>query len=267
MPPEAAASETSASETAGSEAAGSQTRQLLLELRAIHVVYGKVEALRGVSLELRQAEIVALIGANGAGKTTVLRTISGLRQPAEGEVRLRGERIDRLRPHQIVARGVSQAPEGRGIFPGMSVADNLAMGAHTRRDRAGIDEDYERAYGLFPVLRDRRRQPGGTLSGGEQQMLAIGRALMARPEVLLLDEPSLGLAPLLVQQILSIIEEINAQGTAILLVEQNAHAALRRAARAYVLESGRVTLSGSAASLLENESVQRAYLGGDVGAG
>ncbi|MGH9023317.1 MAG: ABC transporter ATP-binding protein [Acidimicrobiia bacterium] len=241
--------------------------ELLLDLRSVHVAYGKIEALRGVSLELRRGEIVALIGANGAGKTTVLRTVSCLRQPTRGEVWLRGERIDRLRPHQIVVRGVSQAPEGRGIFGVMSVADNLAMGAHTRRDRAAVDEDYDRVYGLFPVLKDRRRQSGGTLSGGEQQMLAIGRALMARPEVLLLDEPSLGLAPLLVQQILSIIEEINAQGTAILLVEQNAHAALRRAARAYVLESGRVTLSGVAASLLEDESVQRAYLGGDVGSG
>jgi branched-chain amino acid transport system ATP-binding protein len=236
----------------------------LLALRDVHVCYGKVEALKGVSLELFEGEITALIGANGAGKTTTLKTISGLHHPTAGSIVLAGRRIDGLPPHQIVSLGVCQAPEGRGTFPGMSVAENLAMGAYARRDRAGVARAYERVYNLFPILAERRSQPAGTLSGGEQQMLAIGRALMARPKVLLLDEPSMGLAPLLVQQILAIIEEINAQGTTILLVEQNAQAALRRADRAYVLETGRVVMEAAAADLLGNEAVQRAYLGGDI---
>jgi branched-chain amino acid transport system ATP-binding protein len=239
----------------------------LLALRDVHVCYGKVEALKGVSLELFEGEITALIGANGAGKTTTLKTISGLHHPTAGSIVLAGRRIDGLPPHQIVSLGVCQAPEGRGTFPGMSVAENLAMGAYARRDRAGVARAYERVYNLFPILAERRSQPAGTLSGGEQQMLAIGRALMARPKVLLLDEPSMGLAPLLVQQILAIIEEINAQGTSILLVEQNAQAALRRADRGYVLETGRVVMEAAAHELLGNEAVQRAYLGGDIAAG
>jgi branched-chain amino acid transport system ATP-binding protein len=239
----------------------------LLALRDVWVAYGKVQALKGVSLDLFEGEITALIGANGAGKTTTLKTISGLHHPFRGSIVLAGRRIDGLPPHQIVSLGVCQAPEGRGTFPGMSVAENLAMGAYARRDRSGIGRDYDRVYNLFPILADRRSQPAGTLSGGEQQMLAIGRALMARPKVLLLDEPSMGLAPLLVQQILAIIEEINAQGTTILLVEQNAQAALRRAHRGYVLETGRVVMEAAASDLLGDVAVQRAYLGGDIAAG
>ncbi len=240
---------------------------LLLALDGVSVCYGKVEALQGVSLSLYEGEITALIGANGAGKTTALKTISGLLRPTSGTITLAGRRIDRMPAHEIVTLGVCQAPEGRGVFPGMSVAENLAMGAYARRDKRNFAADYERVYGLFPVLAERRAQAAGTLSGGEQQMLAIGRALMARPKVLLLDEPSMGLAPLLVQQILSIIEEINAQGTSILLVEQNAQAALRRAHRGYVLECGKIVLEAAADVLLGDEAVQRAYLGGDVGAG
>ena len=236
----------------------------LLVLDDVWLHYGKVSALKGVGLEVHDGEMVALIGANGAGKTSILRTISGLHHPSRGSIRLDGEAIDRQPPHRIVALGVSQAPEGRGVFPGMSVADNMAMGAYGRRDRPGVAADADRVYDLFPVLGTRRSQSAGTLSGGEQQMLAIGRALMARPRVLLLDEPSMGLAPRLVAQILSIVVEINQAGTTVLLVEQNARAALRRAHRAYVLESGRVVLSAPAADLLDDPSVQRAYLGGDV---
>jgi branched-chain amino acid transport system ATP-binding protein len=237
----------------------------LLELRHVGVRYGKVDALKGISLEVRRGEIVTLIGANGAGKTTTLKAISGLARLSSGMILLGGQRIDRLPPHQIVKLGVCQAPEGRGVFPGMSVAENLAMGAYGRKDRAGVAAAYQRVYNLFPPLTERRSQPAGTLSGGEQQMLAIGRALMARPSVLLLDEPSMGLAPLLVQRIFSIIDEIKAQGTTILLVEQNAQQALRRADRGYVLETGRIVMAADAASLLDDERVQHAYLGGDVG--
>ena len=240
---------------------------MLLELEDVHVHYGKVEALKGVSLAVDEGEVVTLIGANGAGKTTTLRTISGLRTPSTGRIRFDGGDIAGMAPHTIVRMGLCQAPEGRGIFPGMTVMENLEMGAYARggggRDVLGPDLD--RVFGLFPRLAERRRQPGGTLSGGEQQMLAIGRALMARPRMVLLDEPSMGLAPKLVVQIFEILTEINRQGTTILLVEQNAAQALQRADRAYVLETGRVVKAADAASLLDDESVKAAYLGGDVG--
>ncbi|MDP9386653.1 MAG: ABC transporter ATP-binding protein [Actinomycetota bacterium] len=238
---------------------------MLLELDDLHVHYGKVEALKGVSLTVGEGEIVTLIGGNGAGKTTTLKTISGLRPVTSGTIRYKGEDIVGVPAHQLVRMGLSQAPEGRGIFPGMTVMENLDMGAYARRGRS--DEDLERVFQLFPRLAERRRQPGGTLSGGEQQMLAIGRALMARPQLLLLDEPSMGLAPKLVAQIFDIVTEINRQGTTILLVEQNAAQALQRADRAYVLETGRVVRSADAAALLDDESVKAAYLGGDVGTG
>ena len=239
---------------------------MLLELDGLHVHYGKIEALRGVSVSVEEGEIVTLIGANGAGKTTTLKTISGLRRVTSGAIRLNGRDITRTPGHVRVELGVSQAPEGRRIFPGMTVVENLEMGAYARRGsgRARLSTEFERVFSLFPQLAERRTQPGGTLSGGEQQMLAIGRALMARPHVLLLDEPSMGLAPRLVAQIFAIIAEINQQGTTILLVEQNAAQALRLADRAYVLEVGQVVKSASADDLLEDESVRAAYLGGDV---
>ena len=234
----------------------------MLEVKGIHTYYGNIQALRGVSLEVNRGEIVTLIGSNGAGKTTTLNTISGILQPREGEVWLQGERIDHLPPHEIVKKGVSQAPEGRKIFSRLTVQENLEMGAYTRKDSDGIQEDMERVFQIFPRLRERRRQIGGTLSGGEQQMLAIGRALMARPRVLLLDEPSMGLAPLLVEEIFGVIQEINQQGTSILLVEQNARLALSIAHRGYVLETGRIVLEGPADDLLHNPQVIEAYLGG-----
>jgi branched-chain amino acid transport system ATP-binding protein len=235
---------------------------MLLELADVHVHYGKIEALKGVTVDVGEGEIVTLIGANGAGKTTTLKTISGVRRVSSGRIRFKDRDITTLAGHQRVELGLCQAPEGRGIFPGMSVIENLEMGAYARRGRH--DDDFERVFGLFPRLAERRGQAGGTLSGGEQQMLAIGRALMARPEVLLLDEPSMGLAPMLVAQIFSIITEINTQGVTILLVEQNAAQALKRAHRAYVLETGRIVKSGPAKDLLDDESVRAAYLGGDV---
>lgn len=233
---------------------------MLLEVDDIHVFYGQVEALKGVSLQVDQGEIVALIGANGAGKTTTLKTLSGLRPVRRGRVRFDGRDITGLAGHRRVGLGLCQAPEGRGIFPGMTVVENLEMGAYDRK--GPLQEDFDRVYGLFPRLAERQKQYGGTLSGGEQQMLAIGRALMARPRVLLLDEPSMGLAPKLVTQIFSIIKEINGQGTTILVVEQNAVQALSLAHRAYVLELGRVTRSAPARDLLEDQSVRAAYLGG-----
>lgn len=233
----------------------------LLELEDVSVRYGNVEAVRGITLEVNGGEIVALIGANGAGKTTTLKTISGLLPATSGTIRFRGEDIVGTPAHKIVDMGISHAPEGRRIFPGMTVEENLAMGAYARKDRDQLDQEYERVYALFPVLRERRRQPGGTLSGGEQQMLAIGRALMARPQVLLLDEPSMGLAPTLVQQIFSIIKEINEQGTTILLVEQNAMQALRLAHRGYVLEVGTIVLADRVDALAANDQVRKAYLG------
>ena len=235
----------------------------LLELKDVVVRYGGIEAVKGISLNVVDGEVVTLIGGNGAGKTTTLKTISGVKRLADGGVFFRGERIDELRPDEIVALGICQAPEGRHIFARMNVRENLAMGAYGRRDHKGILEDYERVYGLFPVLKERERQAGGTLSGGEQQMLAIGRALMARPVVLMLDEPSLGLAPLLVERIYDLLKEIHEQGTTILLVEQNAQVALQLADRGYVIESGEIVLSDSSKALLGNEQVRKAYLGED----
>jgi branched-chain amino acid transport system ATP-binding protein len=235
---------------------------MLLELEDVHVHYGKVEALKGISCSVDDGEIVTLIGANGAGKTTTLKTISGVRPVSSGTIVFEGESIVGIPPHRLVERGLCQAPEGRGIFPGMSVVENLEMGAYARGKPSR--EDFDRVFDLFPRLLERRTQPGGTLSGGEQQMLAIGRALMARPKVLLLDEPSMGLAPMLVAQIFKIITEINQQGTTILLVEQNASQALQRADRAYVLETGRVVKSAPARELLDDEDVKAAYLGGNV---
>ncbi len=235
----------------------------LLELKDVVVRYGGIEAVRGISLNVVDGEVVTLIGGNGAGKTTTLKTISGLKRLAEGAVFFRGERIDDLRPDEIVTLGICQSPEGRHIFARMSVRENLSMGAYGRRDHKAVTEDYERVFGLFPVLKERERQAGGTLSGGEQQMLAIGRALMARPVVLMLDEPSLGLAPLLVERIYTLLGEIHQQGTTILLVEQNAQVALQLADRGYVIESGEIVLSDSSKALLGNEQVRKAYLGED----
>jgi len=235
---------------------------MLLEVEGLDVYYGAVHALKGVSLHAEPGEIVTLIGANGAGKTTLLRTISGLIRARAGTVRFDGRDLTRVPPHEIVGLGISQSPEGRMVFANLSVEDNLELGAYRRRDRAGILADRERVYSLFPRLMERRRQNADTLSGGEQQMLAIGRALMSRPRLLLLDEPSLGLAPLLVREIFKTIVEINRAGVTVLLVEQNAHMALTIAGRGYVLETGRVRLTDKAASLLQNDEVKRAYLGG-----
>ncbi len=233
----------------------------LLELRDVRIRYGAIEAVKGISLSVSEGEIVTLIGGNGAGKTTTLRTISGVKRPADGSIRFRGERIDGLPAHQVVARGIGHAPEGRRIFSRMSVRENLGMGAYGRTDQRGVREDLERVYSLFPVLKERERQAGGTLSGGEQQMLAIGRALMGRPQLLMLDEPSMGLAPLLVERIFSLIADIHAQGTTVLLIEQNAHMALRLADRGYVIESGEIVLEDRAQALLGNDAVRKAYLG------
>jgi branched-chain amino acid transport system ATP-binding protein len=234
---------------------------MLLELRDVTVAYGRIEALHGISLGIEQGEVVALIGANGAGKTTTMRAISGLLPLQQGSVWFDGNDISRLRADLRVVRGLSQAPEGRGIFPGMTVAENLDMGAYTRKDKAAIAADLKRVFGLFPRLAERRKQVAGTMSGGEQQMLAIGRALMARPKVLLLDEPSMGLAPMLIQQIFNIITEIAQQGTTILVVEQNAQQALSRATRAYVMETGRIVKEGTGSDLLHDPAVKEAYLG------
>jgi len=233
----------------------------MLELRDVHSYYGHIHALKGISLSVEKGEIVTLIGANGAGKTTTLRTISGLLHPRHGSIWLDGERLDGLPPDIIVRKGVGQSPEGRQIFPRLTVMENLEMGAYTRNDKEGIRRDLEHVFGLFPRLAERRNQPGGTLSGGEQQMLAIGRALMSRPRVLLLDEPSMGLAPLLVETIFNIIRELNREGTTILLVEQNAAKALAVAHRGYVIETGHIVLSDNAANLRQNDLVRKAYLG------
>jgi branched-chain amino acid transport system ATP-binding protein len=234
----------------------------VLEVAGLDVYYGAVHALKGVTLRVESGEIVTLIGANGAGKTTLLRAVSGLVPPRAGSVTFEGRDITRLPAHAIVGRGIAHSPEGRHVFPGLSVEDNLAMGAYTRKDRDGIRADREQVFTLFPRLRERHRQSAGTLSGGEQQMLAIGRALMARPRLLLLDEPSLGLAPLLVREIFRTITEINHRGVTVLLVEQNAHMALGVASRGYVLETGRVVLEDAAGRLLVNQDVKNAYLGG-----
>jgi branched-chain amino acid transport system ATP-binding protein len=233
----------------------------LLELDGVNAFYGRIQALRQVSLKVERGEIVALIGSNGAGKTTTLRTISGLMHPNAGTITFDGDEITRTRPSRIVELGICQSPEGRRLFPRMSVIDNLFMGAYTRNDRAGIASDMERVFRLFPRLQERRSQIAGTLSGGEQQMLAMGRSLMARPKVLMLDEPSLGLAPILVDTIFNILREINAQGTTVLLVEQNARRALEVAHRGYVLETGVIVQEGSGGELLASAEVQRAYLG------
>ena len=233
----------------------------LLELTGIGAFYGRVRALRDVSITVDQGEVVALIGSNGAGKTTTLRTISGLMHSPSGSISFGGKDITKTRPHEIVRLGVCQSPEGRRLFPRMQVIDNLRMGAFTRSDKDGIQKDMERVFELFPRLKERTTQLAGTLSGGEQQMLAIGRALMARPKLLMLDEPSLGLAPILIETIFQIVREINAQGVPILLVEQNAHKALEVAHRAYVLETGSIVKTGSGKELLSSPDVQRAYLG------
>jgi len=235
---------------------------MLLEISDLTVHYHKVEALRGVSIAVPSGGIVTIIGANGAGKSTALRTISGLTRPSSGEVRFDGERIDALPPEKIVARGIAHVPEGRRVFPGLTVEENLRTGAFLRRDASGVEADLDAVYAHFPRLRERRRQWGRTLSGGEQQMLAIGRALMSRPKLLLLDEPSMGLAPIMVQEIARIVVGIVARGVPVVLVEQNAELALRLAQYAYVFETGSVALHGSAADLHDNEHVRRAYLGG-----
>ncbi len=236
----------------------------LLELTDVHTYYGAIHALRGVSISVEEGEIVTLIGSNGAGKSTTLRTISGILKPREGTITLEGKRIDQLRPHQIVELGVCQSPEGRRVFARMTVQENLDMGAFSRRDGAvKIAADADHVYTLFPRLKERSAQRAGTLSGGEQQMLAIGRALMAKPRVLLLDEPSMGLAPILVEQIFDIIKTINSEGTTVLLVEQNALMALAIANRGYILQTGEIVLTQDAASLRKNEAVRKAYLGED----
>jgi branched-chain amino acid transport system ATP-binding protein len=234
---------------------------MLLEIRDLTLLYGRIQALHGITLDVGEGEVVALIGANGAGKSTTMRAISGLRPVASGTISFAGEDITRMRADLRVARGICQAPEGRGIFPGMTVRENLEMGAYIRRDTAAIKQDFDRVLELFPRLNERLKQAGGTLSGGEQQMLAVGRALMSRPRLLLLDEPSMGLAPMLIQQIFSIITEINEQGTTVLLVEQNAQQALSRAHRAYVLETGRIVKTGAGRDLLSDPAVKEAYLG------
>jgi branched-chain amino acid transport system ATP-binding protein len=234
---------------------------MLLEINNLSLLYGRIQALHGISLYVNEGEIVAMIGANGAGKTTTMRAISGIRPVASGTIRFAGDDITKLRADLRVIRGICQSPEGRGIFPGMTVQENLEMGAYARRDAAGIREDLARVLELFPRLQERIKQPGGNLSGGEQQMLAVGRALMSRPKLLLLDEPSMGLAPMLIQQIFTIITEINQQGTTVLLVEQNAQQALSRAHRAYVMETGRIVKTGSGHELLTDPAVKEAYLG------
>ncbi|RHW40292.1 ABC transporter ATP-binding protein [Neobacillus notoginsengisoli] len=234
----------------------------MLKVEGINVYYGNIQALKGVSLEVNKGEIVTLIGANGAGKSTLLKTISGLLKPKQGGILFENQGIGGKAAQGIVKMGISQVPEGRRVFANMSVEENLELGAFLRKDKAGIKEDFNKVYEIFPRLKERLKQQAGTLSGGEQQMLAMGRALMARPKLLLLDEPSMGLAPLLVKTIFRIITEINAAGTTILLVEQNAHMALSIANRAYVIETGRVVLSGSAQELHASEQVKMAYLGG-----
>ena len=239
---------------------------MLLEVRDLSVNYGHIEAIRDVSFDVPEGTVVTLIGANGAGKSTTLKTISGLRKVRAGSIVYDGQDLAKISPDKRVQMGISQAPEGRGIFPGMTVRENLEMGAYVRRDRsrAALAPDFDRALTLFPRLAERIKQPAGTLSGGEQQMLAIGRALMAQPRLLLLDEPSMGLAPMLIQQIFRIIEEINSQGTTVLLVEQNAAQALKRAHYAYLLETGEIVRSGTGAELAGDAAVRAAYLGGDV---
>jgi branched-chain amino acid transport system ATP-binding protein len=233
----------------------------ILEIHDIHTYYGSIHALKGITIDVRDGEIVTLLGANGAGKSTTLRSINGLNRPRQGSIRFQGRDITSTPAHEIVKRGIAQSPEGRRLFPRMTVTENLEMGAFQRRDRSEIRDDMDRVFELFPRLHERRNQKAGTMSGGEQQMCAIGRALMARPKLLLLDEPSLGLAPIFVERIFDIIKQINQQGTSILLVEQNALMALDAAHRGYVLETGRIVLADSAEALKTNEQVRKTYLG------
>jgi branched-chain amino acid transport system ATP-binding protein len=233
----------------------------MLELKDVHTYYGNIHALKGISLTVNKGEIVTLIGSNGAGKSTTLRTIQGINKPRSGSIVLEGVELDKLPPHEIAFHGVAQSPEGRMIFPRMTVLENLEMGAYTRKSKDGLDSDLERVFNLFPRLKERISQKGGTLSGGEQQMLAMGRALMARPRILLLDEPSMGLSPILVELIFDIIVTINKEGTTILLVEQNALMALTIANRGYVIQTGEIILADDAAKLKENEMVRKSYLG------
>jgi len=235
----------------------------LLEVHDVHTYYGNIHALKGITISVEQGEIVTLIGANGAGKTTTLRTICGLLKPKQGGVVLNGENLSGYKAHEIVFKGVSMVPEGRGIFARLTVSENLEMGAYSRTDKSGVQQDFERVFTLFPRLKERHKQVAGTLSGGEQQMLATGRALMAHPNLLLMDEPSMGLAPILVESIFDTIKVINQEGTTILLVEQNAQMALSVADRGYVLQTGQIVLEDSAESLQKNEMVQKAYLGID----
>jgi branched-chain amino acid transport system ATP-binding protein len=243
------------------QATNNEQQISMLEIKDLHTYYGNIHALKGITLHVEQGEVVTLIGSNGAGKTTTLRTIQGLLRPREGKILFEGGSLNLLSTKAIVRLGISQSPEGRLIFPRMTVRENLEMGAFSRRDSLGIKSDTERVLNLFPRLRERINQKGGTLSGGEQQMLAIARAMMARPRLLLLDEPSMGLAPLLVTQIFSIIKEINEQGTTVLLVEQNARMALTVAHRGYVLQTGQIVLTGTGKELQSNETVRKAYLG------
>jgi branched-chain amino acid transport system ATP-binding protein len=235
---------------------------MLLEIKDLRVSYGKIEAIKGISLNVKQGEIVTLVGANGAGKTTLLKTISGLLKPSAGVISFEGKDIQTIAPHNRVLEGLCQAPEGRGIFPGMTVLENLEMGKFSRKEwKNELKEDLDRMYHLFPRLKERQNQTGGTLSGGEQQMLSIGRALMSRPKLLLLDEPSMGLAPMFIKQIFSIIREIQTQGVSILLVEQNAAQALSCANRAYIMETGNIVKEGAGKDLLNDEAIKKAYLG------
>lgn len=234
----------------------------MLKVENLKVRYGMIEAIKGISFEVRDGEIVTLIGANGAGKTTTMHAISGLLKPAAGTITLDGKDLVKMPPHKIVSLGLAQVPEGRRVFAQQTVEENLVLGAYTRKDRSGIEEDKNKVFDLFPRLKERRTQLAGTLSGGEQQMLAMGRALMAKPKIILMDEPSMGLSPLLVKEIFHIIEDINKQGTTVLLVEQNARMALAIADRAYVLETGKITLEGTGEELAKDERVRKAYLGG-----